>query len=242
MKNIVITGGTSGIGLATALEMSNEQNRVIVIGRNEAKNQAVQERYPNLVVLTADMAKVTEIKRVFAAISAEYTQIDTLFVNAGFGVFKPFMEITEEDFDNQVDLNYKGALFTIQAAVPAMPAGSNIIVNESWTYHRGLANSSLYSSTKSGIAYLVKALALEFADRKIRINAVSPGYTNTEQFNEQTAGDRLPQMLANVPMGRFGNADEIAHVVNFLASDAASYVNGQEIVIDGGMTSVQAGV
>lgn len=243
LKNAVITGGTSGIGLATALRLTHTYDNVIVIGRNATKAQRLAQAHPELTVLTADLSQVNAITTVFAQIKEQFTHIDTLFANAGLGVFKPFDRITEADFDAQVDLNYKGTFFTIQQALPLMPTGASIVINESWTYHRGLADASLYSSTKSAIAYLVKSLALELADRRIRINAVSPGYTNTEQFNETTiAPDRLIKMMANVPAGRFGTADEIAKAVAFLASDAASYVNGQELVVDGGMTSVQAGI
>ncbi|MYV05684.1 SDR family NAD(P)-dependent oxidoreductase [Furfurilactobacillus milii] len=241
-KVIVITGGTSGIGLATARAFAaDEANQVIVIGRNPEKTQRVAIDYPSLTTYVADLSSVAEIDHVFKTIKQDYDHIDVLFANAGFGIFKPFGEITEDDFDRSVDLNYKGVFFTVQRAVPMMPKGSSVILNVSWTYHRGLDTASLYSSTKSAIAYLTKSLALELAPHGIRINAVSPGYTNTEQFNQQNMSKAsFEDKIANVPMGRFGDASEIASTVQFLASPAASYISGQEIVIDGGLTAIQA--
>lgn len=138
-------------------------------------------------------------------------------------------------------LNYKGTFFALQAVSQLMTAGSSIVINTSWTYHRGLKTASLYSSTKSAIAYLTKNLALELGVKGIRVNAVSPGYTNSTQFNEKNIEpQRLQRMLERVPLGRFADASEIASVVAFLISDQAAYVNGQDIVIDGGMTAVHA--
>lgn len=240
MKNILITGGTSGIGLATALEMNNETTNVIVVGRNIEKNAKVQAKYPALTVLLADLSNNDDIKKLISEIKSRFGTIDTLFSNAGYGIFKPFADITEQDFDNMVNTNYKGTFFLIQNALSILKDGGNIIINTSWTYRRGLADSSLYSSTKAALAYLVKSLSLELSTRNIRVNAVSPGYTNTEQFNEsQIENDHLKHMLHTVPLHRFADASEIAKVVSFLSSEASSYVNGQDILIDGGLTSVQ---
>ncbi|WDF83142.1 SDR family NAD(P)-dependent oxidoreductase [Lacticaseibacillus pabuli] len=240
-KHIVITGGTSGIGLATALKFAADGNQVTVIGRNPQKTQAVGVKYPELTTVVADMSSVPAIEKAFADIHEQVGTIDVLFVNAGFGNFKPFMDFTEVDFDATINLNYKGAFFTIQAAKPYMTQGSNIVINISWTQLRGLQNSSLYSSSKAALTYLTKALALEFAPDHIRVNAVNPGYTNTEQFNQASiAPARFNAMVARVPEGRFGNASEIANVVAFLASDQASYLNGQAVTIDGGMTAIQS--
>jgi Dehydrogenases with different specificities (related to short-chain alcohol dehydrogenases) len=239
MKNILITGGMSGIGLATALELHNSQTNVIVIGQNKEKNNRIQEKYPFLTVLSANLSNINEIEKVTQKIKNDFGKIDVFFANAGYGIFKPFEQITESDFDASVDLNYKGTFFTIQKILPLLNPGSSIIINTSWTYQRGLYASTLYSSTKSAISYLVKSLALELAERKIRINSISPGYTNTEQFNESNIESiQLGSMLRHVPMNRFGEASEIAKVVSFLASDSSSYVNGQEIIVDGGLTSV----
>ncbi|GEK29273.1 SDR family NAD(P)-dependent oxidoreductase [Furfurilactobacillus siliginis] len=239
---IVITGGTSGIGLATALAFAKvTTNQVFVIGRNPEKTHQVALDHPELTALVADLSKVTEIDAVMNDIKGQAGHIDTLFVNAGFGIFKPFAELTETDFDRSVDLNYKGVFFTIKRALPLLVDHASVILNVSWTYHRGLATSTLYSSTKSAIAYLTKSLALELAPHGIRVNAVSPGYTNTEQFNQKNIDPkRYQSMVARVPEGRFGTADEIASTVQFLASPAASYINGQELVIDGGLTAIQA--
>ncbi|WP_353989624.1 SDR family oxidoreductase [Pediococcus argentinicus] len=240
-KVIVITGGTSGIGLATAREFAaDSNNQVIVIGRNPEKTQRVSDDYPELIPMIADLSKVSEVKRVFEEIKNQYKKIDVLFANAGFGIFKQFNEITEDDFDRSVSLNYKGIFFSIQEAVSLMPKSSSIIINVSWTYHRALTGASAYSSSKAALSYLPKVLALELADKGIRVNAVSPGYVITEQFNEdQYDKDRMNHKLEGIPAKRFAKAKEIGTVVKFLASDDASYVNGQEIVIDGGLTAVQ---
>ncbi|AJA80870.1 SDR family NAD(P)-dependent oxidoreductase [Levilactobacillus brevis] len=241
MKTVLITGGTSGIGLATAETLVQAGWQVAVIGRHPEKTQAFASAHPQIKTYVGDMSKVAEINRVMALIAADLGHLDAFFANAGLGTFKPFNDISEADFDREVDLNYKGTFFALQAAARLMSAGSSLVINTSWTYHRGLKTSSLYSSTKSAIAYLTKNLALELGEQGIRVNAVSPGYTNSTQFNEQNiAPERLKHMLDRVPLGRFANATEIANVVAFLLSDKASYVNGQDIIIDGGMTVTHA--
>lgn len=240
-KQIVITGGTSGIGLATALKFQAKGYSVIVIGSNPDKTQAVQTKYPEFHTMVADLSDVQVIQETFQKIGQKFGKIDSLFVNAGFGIFKPFNEINENDFDSMINLNYKGAFFTIQAAKFLMTPGSNIVINVSWTQLRGLRHASLYSSSKAAVNYLIGALALEFSEDNIRVNGVNPGYTNTEQFNQANiAHARFQAMVSRVPEGRFGDASEIAETVYFLTQPAASYINGQNITIDGGMTAIQA--
>ncbi|PMD72298.1 SDR family NAD(P)-dependent oxidoreductase [Companilactobacillus nuruki] len=240
-KNILITGGTSGIGQAAVELFVNEGWNVATIGRNPEKTTKFAENHPGVQAFIADMSKVDDIKRVMTEISSKMDHLDAFFANAGFGIFKPFSEITENDFDKQVDLNYKGTFFSIQEATKLMSKGGSIVINTSWTYHRGLKTSTLYSSSKSAVAYLTKSLALELGEKGIRVNAVSPGYTNSAQFNEKSIEvDRLAAMISRVPLHRFADASEIANVVEFLSSNKSSYINGQDIVIDGGMTVTHA--
>jgi len=236
---VLITGGSAGIGLATAHKFVEQGDQVIITGRNLQKLKQVQKQLPKVHIISSDASVSEEREALFAKIEKQFGRIDVLFANVGIGVFAPLTEITEEDFDHVVSVNYKGCYFTVQEALKLMPEGSKIIVNASWTHHRGLRNSTLYGSTKAAISHMVKGLAIELAERHINVNAVSPGYINTEQFNEGMLGEAESNARkAQVPQQRFGKSGEIADMVYFLASNEASYVNGQDILIDGGLTAV----
>ena len=236
---ILITGGSAGIGLATAETFANNADQVIITGRSTQKLHAVKEQLPNIHTIQSDASEEQQRIALFQQIEQQFGKVDVLFANVGTGIFKPFVEITEHDFDQQVSVNYKGCYFTVQEALKVMPDGGRIIVNASWTHHRGLRHSTLYGSTKAAISHMVKGLAIELAKRNINVNAVSPGYINTEQFNEDLLGiEGAATRKAQVPLERFGKAQEIASVVYFLASKEASYINGQDILIDGGLTAV----
>ncbi|TKG93974.1 SDR family oxidoreductase [Puteibacter caeruleilacunae] len=238
-RNILITGGSAGMGLATAIKFAEKGDQVIITGRNEKKLEEVKKQYPNIYTIASDVAVSDERKTLMSEIKELFGHIDVLFSNVGVGIFKPLSDITEEEFDQLVNINYKGTFFLIQEALKNMPDDSRIIVNASWTHHRGLMMSSLYGSTKAAISHLVKTLSIELADKKININAISPGYINTEQFNEAMLGEEAAQSRkVQVPMQRFGKAEEIAGLVYFLASPEASYINGQDILVDGGLTAV----
>lgn len=239
LKTILITGGSSGIGLATARRFFEEGYQVLITGRSLSKLKDVEQKYPYFRVFRSDVSSIEDLNDLPSIVKNHTSTLDTLFVNAGIGLFKKFEEISFDDFDKLISINYKGVFFSIQKLLPLMDKGSNIIINTSWTHFRGLPTSSLYASSKAAISYLVKVLAIELASYHIRVNAISPGYTSTNQFNETLVGQqRYEKMIHHVPASRFAQPEEIANAVFFLASDKASYINGQEIVVDGGLTAV----
>lgn len=240
-KVALVTGGTSGMGLAAVRSFLQAGASVVLTGRDADKlNQVLEELgLPGQVLgIQADSTDLSATVELIRVIKAQLGRVDILFANAGTGLFKPFLEISEAEFEEVLDANLKGAFFTIQHCVPLMPPGSSILINASWTPHRGLPGSALYTASKAAVASLAKALAAELAEQGIRVNAISPGYINTAQFNEKQLSMADTLLRKNtVPLKRFGQPDEIAQVVRFLTSPAASYINGQDIIVDGGMTA-----
>ncbi|MFI6478642.1 SDR family NAD(P)-dependent oxidoreductase [Nonomuraea sp. NPDC050663] len=239
-KTVLITGGTSGMGLATARRLSDEGAQVVITGRDQGRlDAAVKELGGDRVLaVAADTADLTALDVLMETIRGRYGSLDVVFANAGVGVFKPSAEITEADFDLAVAVNFKGVFFTIQRAVPLMPPGGNVIINASWTLHRGGSVLSLYSATKAAVHNLARTLAADLAPRGIRVNSISPGYIDTPMYPE---ADLPPQVAAasraRVPAHRFGRPAEIADAVAFLGSAEAAYINGQDLIIDGGLVA-----
>jgi NAD(P)-dependent dehydrogenase (short-subunit alcohol dehydrogenase family) len=242
-KVAVVTGGTSGMGLATVRSLVASGASVVFTGRDRHKLNGIVEELSSLghiMGMEADATDLNAIDKLIGEIKSQFGRVDILFANAGIGRFKPFLETDEFDYNAVLDANLKGAFFIIQKCVPLMPPGSSIIINASWTPHRALPQSAIYTASKAAVAALAKALAAELAEQGIRVNAISPGFINTGQFNE----NQLPAREAisykqAIPLKRFGEPREIAEVACFLASEGASFVNGQDIVIDGGMVVTQ---
>jgi NAD(P)-dependent dehydrogenase (short-subunit alcohol dehydrogenase family) len=239
-KSAVITGGNSGIGFATAELFINEGARIIITGRREeAVKEAVQKLGNGAQGIVSDAGKMSDVNALYKKVSAVFPVIDILFVNAGVGLFAPFDQVTEELFDANLNINFKGAFFTIQKLLPLVKDGGSIILNSTILVHSGLATASAYAASKGAVLSLNKTLAAELASRSIRVNSISPGPINTPIYSKMgMAEEELRQFAAGVqakiPLNRFGEASDIAHAALFLASDDSRFLTGSEITVDGG--------
>ncbi len=184
-----------------------------------------------------DVANPADLDAMAAAIRDRFGRLDVAFANAGVASFESLDDVTEADFDRVMGINVKGVFFTIQKAVPLMPAGSSIVLSASWTLHRGMSAASIYSASKAAVGSLARTLAAELGPKGIRVNSVSPGYIATPMFHAHIAPKNHADILAKVVSDRFGTAEDVADAVAFLASDEASYINGQDVVIDGGLVA-----
>ena len=243
-KVALVTGGTSGIGLATAKQFVAEGAYVFITGRRQTElDAAVETIGKNVTGIQSDVSKLEDLDRLYAAIEQEKGHLDVLFANAGSGEIAPLGSITEAHFDKTFNTNVKGLLFTVQKALPLMSEGASIVLNASTTSIKGTPGLSVYSATKAAVRSFARNWTLDLKDRQIRVNAVSPGLVPTPAYNlmgltdEQIKGF-VANQLNTIPLGRVGTTDEIAKVVVFLASDDSSFVNGIELFVDGGMAQV----
>ena len=243
-KIALITGGNGGIGLATAKQFVNEGAYVFITGRREQElTAAVKEIGRNVTGVQGDVSNHGDLDRLFAQIKREKGKLDIVFANAGVAKYAPLGSITEELYDSIFDINVKGLLFTVQRALPLLPDGASIILNASIVASKGFSSNSVYSATKAAVRSFARTWTTDLKDRRIRVNAVSPGSTDTPGLSDLLAssevGEQRKKMIANtVPLGRFGTPDEIAKAVVFLASDDASYITGIELFVDGGIAQV----
>jgi len=243
-KVVIVTGGTSGIGLATARAFAAEGASVFITGRREdALDAAVKQIGGRVTGVRGDMAQLADIDRLYNAVQQQHSQIDVIFANAGGGEMAPLGSITEEHYHATFDTNVKGVLFTVQKALPLLKDGASVILTNSTTSVSGTPAFSVYSATKAAVRNFARNWILDLEDRHIRVNAISPGVTDTAGLDhlfgggDQAEGTR-DYLASLIPAGRIGQPAEIAKAVLFLASDDASLVNGVELFVDGGQVQI----
>jgi NAD(P)-dependent dehydrogenase (short-subunit alcohol dehydrogenase family) len=243
-KVALVTGGSSGIGLATAKRFANEGAKVIVTGRRkDVLEAAAKEIGDSATAIQADAGKLADLDRLYAQIKQQYGRLDILFANAGGGEFASLEQVTEDHFDRTFDTNVKGVVFTVQKALPLMPDGAAIVLNASIVSIKGMPAFGVYSATKAAVRSFARTWTNELKGRQIRVNVVSPGPIDTPGVaglvgDEEAAKQLKASLASQVPLGRMGDPDEIAKAVVFLASDDSSYLAGVELFVDGGMVQV----
>lgn len=239
-KIAVVTGGNSGIGYATAIELKAQGAEVIITGRRkEAVETAAQEL--GVTGLVADQASLADIEQLVATVKEKFGKVDILFINAGVLGGAGIAEATEETFDYVIGVNFKGAFFTLSRFIPILNDGASVVFLSSNTASMNAASSSIYSSTKAALNSVMKIAAVELAPRRIRVNAVSPGPIETEILNKQGLTDEeliglKDWIIGRVPLQQMGKASDIGKMVVHLSTDAASFVTGAEFLMDGGMS------
>ena len=237
-KVAVITGGTTGIGFATAKLFVKEGAYVFITGRRQKElDDAVKNLGSNVAGVQGDISKLTDLDRLYETIKAKDKKVDILFANAGVAEFAALGSITEEHFDKLFSINVKGTLFTVQEILPLMNDGGSIILTGSVASTKGTASFWVYGATKAAIRNFVRAWSVELKDRRIRSNVLSPGPTETPAIGQQPA-DAIARIVSTIPMGRIGEPDEIAKAALFLASDDSSFVTGIELFVDGGRAQI----
>lgn len=239
-KTVLITGGGSGIGLATARRLAGAGANVVITGRDgDRLTTAVKEldAGDRVLAVPADVGRVADIDALMDRVRHRFGSLHGLFANAGVGLTGRATDVTEADFDSVVGTNFKGVFFTVQKAIPLLTEGSSVVLTGSWTVHRGLGLGPVYSASKAAVRTLTGALAADLAAQGVRVNCVAPGYIRTAMLDHLTGGQAAVEEMfrSQVVAGRIGTPEDVADVVVHLLSPAAAYVNGQEIVVDGGL-------
>jgi NAD(P)-dependent dehydrogenase (short-subunit alcohol dehydrogenase family) len=241
-KVAVVTGGSSGIGLATAKRLAADGAYVFVTGRRKKElESAASDIGANVAAVVGDVSDLGDLDRLFDVVKTSKGRIDVLFANAGIAEGAPLGEITEDHFDRHFDINVKGVLFTVQKSLPLLTEGASIILNGSVVGSKGFAGRSVYSATKAALRSFARTWTSDLKARRIRVNVVSPGATDTpglRGLNRATSEDLSNAYRDRVPLGRLGMPEDIAAAVAFLASDDSRYITGIELFVDGGLAQV----
>jgi NAD(P)-dependent dehydrogenase (short-subunit alcohol dehydrogenase family) len=235
-KNVVVTGGTTGIGFATAKAFINAGANVWITGRKAENLQkaSAEINSTKLNTIVADTSKLADISVLEKAIAEKGEKVDVLFLNAGIATFEPIADVTEANFDAQFNTNVKGHFFTLQKLLPHLADGAAVLFTSSTVATAANLGASVYSATKGALNKIAQIAANELAGRKIRVNIVSPGPVATPGLENALPAEAKEMLAGATALQRLGNPDEIAKTVLFLASDAASFITGTEIVADGG--------
>jgi len=243
-KVAVITGANSGIGLETAKRFVEEGAQVVITGRRKDELvKAAAEIGENVVAVQGDVSHLEDLDRLYAEVKAKFGHIDILFANAGLGQVAPLGAVTEEHFDREFDVNVKGLFFSVQKALPLFKDGGSIILNSSVAGHKGIGGFSVYSATKAAVRSFARSWTSDLKDRKIRVNAISPGPIETPIFGKmgltkEQSAEFANSIISSVPLGRVGQSEEVAAAATFLASDESSYITGIDLSVDGGQGQV----
>ena len=244
-KTVVVTGGNSGIGLAAVKSFLKEGANVVFSGRRQdALDEAATELSGNFKAVLADQSKAADNKHLIEEAVNTYGKIDVVFANAGVAQFAPADQIDEDFFDNQFNINIKGPAFLVKEAIPHLNEGGSIIFNTSIVHQKGFEGAGVYSATKGALRAYARVLTSELAPKNIRVNSIAPGpigtpiYDKMEGMTQEDVQEMGASFAQNVPLKRFGAPDEVVNGVLFLASEEASYVNGIELEIDGGMSQI----
>jgi NAD(P)-dependent dehydrogenase (short-subunit alcohol dehydrogenase family) len=239
-KIAVITGGNSGIGLATARRFVEEGAQVVITGRREKElKEAADLIGRNVTTVAGDVSNLKDLDRLYAVVKEKHGHIDVLFANAGWGEIASLATASEAHFDKTFDLNVKGLFFTVQKALPLFKDGGSIILNSSVANVMGVPAFTVYAASKAAVRSFARGWTMELKDRKIRVNAMSPGPIETPALeNAGLTPEQAAQFVTQVPLGRRGKPEEIASVIVFLASDESSYITGVDLAVDGGMAQV----
>lgn len=238
-KTYFVTGGGSGIGFAAARRLLDEGANVVIAGRSADRLDAAVKELDGgdrVLAVTADVARPADLDAAFEQVRARFGSLHGVFANAGIGLNARTADVTEEDFDQVVGTNFKGAFFTVQKALPLLVEGSSVVLNASWLVHRGMGPGSVYAASKAAVLNLPRTLAPDLAERGIRVNAVTPGHIRTEMFDAVAPVEEVREFFrGQVALGKLGTPQDIAETVLFLLSPRSAYITGQEFVVDGGL-------